>query len=158
MEKHGENLEIDGKDLQILEILKKNSRTPFLEIARSLGVSGATIHERVGRMRADEIIEGFTINLNKKKLGYNILALIGVTLEHPLDDTENLREELKSIPEVIEAHNMTGNTDLSLKIRTRDMDELRDLLVNKIQRITGVKRINTSIVLDSPVERTETIR
>ncbi len=172
MEKEQENLRIDGKgplnsqdaltrkrpscddtDLEILRILQRNSRTPFLEIARTIGVSGATIHERVRNLRNAGIIEGFSTQLNLKKLGYGVTALVEITLEHPSLDLKKLKEGLLSIPEITEAHNLTGDADLLLKIKTKSIDDLRELLTEKIQYLDGVKRMSTSIILDSPVNR-----
>lgn len=148
-----EKYSCDDKDLQILRILQKNARTPFLEIARELSVSGATIHERVRNLEKSGILEGFSARINFKKLGYGITAIIEVTLEHPSHDLNKLKEGLLSIPEITEAHNLTGDTDLLLKIKARDIDELRDLLTEKLQNLPGVKRLSSSIILDSPVDR-----
>ena len=134
--------------------MQENARTPFLEIARKLGVSGATIHERVGRLLDEGVIQGFTTVLKPKKLGFEVIALVRVTIDHPTTDMQEFNETLKSIPEVIEAHHVTGDTDIVLKVRTKNIDDLRGLLVDKIQYLKGVVRINSSIVLDSPVERT----
>ena len=152
-EKVAENLRIDSKDFQILKILQRNARTPFLEIARKLGVSGATVHERVRSLERAGIIDGFTVSLNLKKLGYGVTAIVEVTLEHPSTDLKALKEGLLSIPEITEAHNLTGDTDLLLTIKTRSIDDLRNLLTEKVQNLAGVKRLSTSIVLDSPVNR-----
>ncbi|MBN2518769.1 MAG: Lrp/AsnC family transcriptional regulator, partial [Candidatus Altiarchaeota archaeon] len=151
--KPSKNLQIDEKDLDILKILQGNARTPFLEIARKLGVSGATVHERVNRLVEQGTIQGFTTVLNPKKLDFEILALVRVTLNHPSIEIQEFKEALKSIPEIMEAHNVTGDTDIVLKVRTRNIDDLRRLLVDRIQYLKGVVRINSSIVLDSPVER-----
>jgi Lrp/AsnC family transcriptional regulator, regulator for asnA, asnC and gidA len=158
MEKHGENREIAGAgidktDLEILRTLQSNARTPFLEMARRLGVSGATVHERVRAMERKGIIEGFTTRLNQKLLGYGVTAIVGVTLEHPSLDLQELKEGLLSIPEITEAHNLTGDTDLLLTIKARGIEELRSLLTDRVQHLPGVKRLSTSIVLDSPVSR-----
>ncbi len=153
MEKQEKKLRIDDINLGILRILQRNARTPFLEIARAVGVSGATIHDRVRNMRKAGIIEGFTTNINFKKLGYEVTAIVSIILDHPSLDLKKLKEDLLSIPEVTEAHNLTGDTDLLLKIRTKSIDDLRDLLTKRIQYLQGVKRISTSIILDSPVDR-----
>ncbi len=152
-EKRGENLQIDSKDHEILKILQRNGRMPFLEIARDIGVSGATVHERVRDLANRGVIEGFTANLDYKKLGYEVTAIIGVTLEHPSLDLKKLKDGLLGIPEIVEAHNLTGDTDMLLTMRTRSIDDLRELLTNKVQNLPGVRRLSTSIVLDSPVAR-----
>lgn len=153
MEKTPEKLRIDGRDLQILSVLQHNARTPFLEIARDLGVSGATVHDRVRELVNSGVIEGFTTRIDYKRLGYEITAIVNVTLEHPSLDLTELKEGLSSIPEVTQAHNLTGDTDLLLTIKTKGIDDLRTLLTEKIQHLPGVKRLSTSIVLDSPVYR-----
>jgi Lrp/AsnC family transcriptional regulator for asnA, asnC and gidA len=152
-ENPAENLQIDGKDLAILKILQGNARTPFLEIARKLKISGATVHERVRAMEKAGIIKGFSTDINYKKLGYQITAVVSVTLEHPSIDLNKLKEGLSSIPEITEAHNLTGDTDLLLTIKTKNIDGLRDLLTNKLQNLPGVKLLSTSIVLDSLLAR-----
>ena len=144
---------MDRTDARILHILQRNARTPFLEIARDLGISGATVHERVRNLEKAGIIEGFTARIDYKKLGYGITALVSVTLEHPIKDLASLTDGLLAVPEIIEAHNLTGDTDMLLKIKTRSIDELRDLLTKKVQNLPGVRRLSTSIVLDSPVQR-----
>jgi len=152
-EKGTKNLRIDDKDFQILRILQKNARTPFLEIAREVGLSGATVHERVRNLTKQEIIQGYTTNINFKQLGYAVTAIVNVTLEHPSIDPEKLKEGLLSIPEITEAYNLTGDTDLLLTIKTKSIDNLKDLLTEKVQNLPGVKRLSTSIALDSPISR-----
>ncbi len=144
---------LDETDYKILRILQKNSRTPFLEIAKTLGISNATVHDRVKKLLGTGVLRGFTVQLDSKKLGYEITAIVDVVLDHPSLDLYKLKEGLLSIPEITEAYNLTGDTDLLLKIKTKTIDDLRSLLTTKIQHLEGVKRLSTSIVLDSPVER-----
>lgn len=153
MEKQAENLQIDGTDLGILRILQRNARTPFLEIAREVGISGATVHERVRNLEKAGIIEGFTTRIDYKKLGYGVTAAVSVTFEHPNVDLEKLKRSLLAIPEVTAAHNLTGDTDMLIMIKARDIDELRELLTSKVQNLPGLRRLSTSIILDSPVDR-----
>lgn len=147
------NRQIDGTDKEILRILQDNSKTPFLEIARRLGLSGATIHERVNALREAGIIKSFSVKLDEKRLRYPVTAIIGVTLEHPSLDTTSLKEALEDIKEITEAHNLTGDSDLLLKIKARDIEELRGLLQDRVQNLPGVMRLSTSVVLDSPLDR-----
>jgi DNA-binding Lrp family transcriptional regulator len=72
-------------------------------------------------------------------------------LEHPSLDLQKLKEGLASIPEITEAHNLTGDTDLLLIIKAKSIEELRSLLTEKVQNLEGIKRLSTSIVLDSPI-------
>ncbi len=78
------DLNIDGLDeldLQILEILIKDSRTPFLEIARKCHVSGGTIHVRMKKMHDIGIIKGTKLIIDNSKLGYDVCCFIGIYLD-----------------------------------------------------------------------------
>jgi len=147
------NLQIDEKDLAILGILQEDARTPFLEIARKTGLSNATIHERVTRMRENGVIRGFKTDIDEKKLGYGVLALIGLTLAHPVDNLEKFNRQIAKIPGVLQVYHVTGESDTILVARARSIDELKELLVENIQHLATITRINTMIVLDNPVNR-----
>lgn len=152
-EKNRIDRQIDETDLEIIRILQANAKTPFLEIARRLNLSGATIHERVRALQESGIITGFHAHVNLKKMGYGVLAVVEVVLDHPGIDTDSLRNSLGDIREVSAAYNLTGDTDLLIFVYAKDIDELRELLTQKIQNLPGVSRLSTSVVLDAPVDR-----
>ena len=91
--------EIDSVDRQILTILMKDARTPFLEIARKLIVSGGTVHQRVEKLKEAGIIEGSTLRLSLKNLGYDVTVFLGVHLKST-NDLDKVIEELKKFDEV----------------------------------------------------------
>ncbi|MCJ7731238.1 AsnC family transcriptional regulator, partial [Candidatus Bathyarchaeota archaeon] len=75
---------LDDVDVKIINILKKDSRTPFTEIASTLGVSDSTIHVRLKKLKDDGILRGYTLDLNEDLMGKKIhgLAMINVNLGH----------------------------------------------------------------------------
>ena len=99
---------IDGIDKEIIRSLMTNARTPILEIAKKIGVSGAAIHQRLRKLENSELIEGSKIIINPKVLGHKTMAFIGIYLEKAGDNASVVRE-LKKIPEVLECHYTTGN-------------------------------------------------
>ena len=80
---------IDGIDKEIIRSLMTNARTPILEIAKKIGVSGAAIHQRLRKLENSELIEGSKIIINPKVLGHKTMAFIGKTLasENGLEDS-----------------------------------------------------------------------
>ena len=92
------NITIDGIDKEIIRSLMTNARTPILEIAKKIGVSGAAIHQRLRKLENSELIEGSKIIINPKVLGHKTMAFIGIYLEKAGDNASVVRE-LKKIPE-----------------------------------------------------------
>ncbi len=143
---------IDSLDQKILGFLIKNARMPFLEIARECGISGAAIHQRVKKMEDAGIITGARLQVKPKALGLDVCAFVGVHLNE-CNSYLNTVEELKSIPEIVECHFVTGSYELLLKIYCRDHEHLMDILVNTIQHIPNVQKTESLISLDQAFER-----
>jgi Lrp/AsnC family transcriptional regulator for asnA, asnC and gidA len=143
---------LDDLDIQILEILIKDSRTPYLEIARKCHVSGGTIHVRMKKMEDLGIIKGTKLILDNTKLGYDVCCFIGIYLDKASSYTHVLGE-LEKIKEVVELHYTTGDYSVFTKVICRSISDLQDLLMNKIQPIAEIQRTDTFISLSQPIER-----
>lgn len=147
-----EKYRFDNLDLKIIETLQRDSRTPYLEIARNNDVAGGTIHQRMDKIKKSGAIKGFTIEVDYKKLGYGVTCLLGILL-NSAGDVPRVSEKLKSINQVTEIYYTTGKYALFIKTITRSIDELHDFLVTKLQRIDGVQSTETFICLDTPLKR-----
>lgn len=144
--------QIDDTDREILRRLQADARTPFLEIARELGVAGGTVHQRVDRLRERGLILGSKFVLDPVKLGYGVTALVGVHLNRSQDYPELLKR-IQKMPAVVEAHYTTGTYAIMLKVCLRDMQDYFDFLTNKLQRFEGVRATESFICLASPIVR-----
>ena len=98
---------IDNLDKKIIEIMKKDSRCPFVEIANQLGVSEGTIRSRVHRMTDEGIIRGFTIKTSSR----NVKALVEIRIDVNTD-TQGIAKELASYDGVTEVFEVTGDQDI----------------------------------------------
>ncbi|ELR68972.1 Transcriptional regulator AsnC [Fulvivirga imtechensis AK7] len=146
------NYEIDNIDLKILEILLKNAKKPYTEVAKQVFVSGGTVHVRMKKLEDMGIVEGTTLKLDYSKLGYDITAFIGIFLSKSALYDEVIAE-LKQIPEIINVHYTTGNYSMFAKIHCKDTQHLKDLLHDKIQRVEGIVRTDTMISLEESINR-----
>lgn len=143
---------IDKLDKAILNILMKDARTPYLEIARTCNVSGATVHLRIQKLEKMEIIRGSRLIVDPSKLGIGICAFLGIYLDKG-SLYEEVVNELKKIEEIVECHYTTGIYSIFAKIYCKDTDHLREVLNEKIQALEAVQRTETLISLDQTFER-----
>ena len=141
--------QLDEINLKIIDILSRDSSTPFVEIARKIGISDATVHLRVRRMM-NRIIGKFTISVDNGRLGYDHLAFLGINVEPGF--AEEVVHGLSNVEAVLEIHEMHGRFDLILKIRSKDLEEMRDIVVNKIRTLPHTLEIELMTVLKSRKE------
>lgn len=132
----------DSLDLKILSMLSKNARTPYLEIARECGVSGAAVHQRIQRLLANDTIIGSECIISPHAMGYDTCAYIGIFLRDP-SQYESVVTALNAIPEVVECHYTAGKYDILVKIYARNNDHMLALL-QSIQNL-GMARTETLI-------------
>ncbi len=148
--------QLDELDYQILDLLIKDCRTPYLEIARICHVSGGTIHVRMKKMEELGIIKGTRILLNLPKLGYDVCCFVGIYIDKT-SSYDLVFEELSKIKEVVELHLTTGTYSVFAKVVCRNISDLQNILLNKINPITGIQRTDTIISLNQPIDRNITI-
>lgn len=147
-----QNLIIDGIDKQILRDLMEDARTPILEIARNVGISGAAIHQRLRKLEKSGLISGSKFVINPKVLGYTTMAFVGIYLDKAMNNPDAVKQ-LKKIPEVLECHYTTGNWSILIKILCKDNEHLMHVLNKEIQTIQGVSRTETFISLEQQIDR-----
>ena len=129
---------------KLLEILEKNSRIPFLRLAKMFGVSETAIRKRVKTLERDGIIKRYTIEMDLKKLGLRE-AWIGIDTkpERYIEVIENI----KRINDIKEFYLSTGDHMLMLKIIFRESHEIEDL-IKRIEKIPGVVRVCPAIFIE----------
>ncbi len=144
---------IDDTDIKILEILEKDARTPWRRIAKMLGLSEATIYLRVNKMIRDRVIDGFKVSLRIDKLGLG--SLIFVLIKADAKALKDLRDEIRKKPYVLEAHEISGDYQLLLKIATPN-HEAASKILEEIASLPGVSEISTIVSL-VPIKLSESV-
>ncbi|WP_242156127.1 Lrp/AsnC ligand binding domain-containing protein [Aestuariivivens sediminis] len=151
MRQKTKSITIDGIDKKILRMLMKEARTPILEVARNVGISGAAIHQRLRKLEKAKLISGSQLIVNPEVLGYTTCAFVGVYLDKE-GDTHTIIKLLHRIPEVLECHYTSGHWNLFLKVLCINNDHLIQLL-NSLQEIGGVFRTESLISLNQEIDR-----
>ena len=145
-------LNIDKLDLKIIQQLMQDASMSYAEMGKKLFVSAGTIHVRIKKMQESGIISGMKYQVDLKKMGYDVIAFIGIYLEKSsLYDT--VARELKKIPEIVRMNYTTGNYSIFAEIVCRDIGQLRAILHDELQKIKGIERTETFISLEESLNR-----
>ena len=140
---------LDRRDLAILGVLQEDARATYAEIAKRVGLSPSSVHQRVRKLEEGGVIRGYRAAVDREALGLFITALVAAM---PLDpkQPDDLPDRLREFPEVEACYSVAGEANYVLKVRTRTTEDLEDLL-RRIREKGGV-HTRTTIVLSIPFE------
>jgi Lrp/AsnC family transcriptional regulator, regulator for asnA, asnC and gidA len=141
---------LDDINLKIIDVLSKDSSMPFIEIAKQIGISDATVHLRVRKLKDQGVINKFTLSIDNDLLGYDHLSFIGINVRPGIAD--QITKELSNIEEVLEVHEMHGKFDLFVKVRAKDLSHTRDIIENKIRILPNIVDTQLMTVLKTKKE------
>jgi Lrp/AsnC family transcriptional regulator for asnA, asnC and gidA len=140
-------LNLDKLDLQIIHEMLQNADISYAELGKKLFVSGGTIHVRIKKLEEFKVVKGKKMQVDLKLLGYDITAFVGIYLEKSsLYDV--VAKDLEKIPEIVRLSYTTGNYSMFLEIVCKDINQLRRVLHDELQKIKGIERTETIISLD----------
>ena len=145
-------LNLDKLDYQIIHEMMQSSEISYADLGKKLFVSGGTIHVRIKKLQELGIVKGSKLNVDIKSLGYDVIAFIGIYLEKSsMYDT--VAKELKNIPEIVRLNYTTGNYSKFAEIVCKDINQLRFVLHDELQKIKGIERTETFISLEESFNR-----
>ena len=145
--------EFDDIDLHILALLQENCKLPLAKIGEKVGLSAPSVIERIKKLEDNEVIVGYPAIVNARRLGKDVTAFIGVSINHP-KLIEQFEQDITRLDDVLECHHVTGQHTLLLKVKTKSTSTLEDL-ISTIRSIEGVERTETMVVLSTHCERTQ---
>ncbi|ODS92667.1 MAG: AsnC family transcriptional regulator [Comamonas sp. SCN 65-56] len=139
---------MDKLDRKILSVLQADSRASLQEIGAAVGLSPSPCWGRIKKMEEAGVITGYTVRLNPLALGLAETVLVMVTLDSHSDNTlEKFGQVLATIPEIVEAHLVSGEYDYLLRIVVKDTRDYERLLREKLYKIKGIRHSQSSFVL-----------
>ena len=139
---------MDAIDRKILRKLQTDARASLQEIGQAVGLSSSPCWERIRKLEAAGVIEGYTVRLNAQALDLSDTVLVQVTLDSHSDNTlEKFGETLAAIPEVIEAYLVSGEYDYLLRVAVKDTRDYERLLRERLYKIKGIRHSKSSFVL-----------
>ena len=134
---------IDDLDLKILSELANDASISVPKLSKKINVNASVVYSRIKRLSKRGLIRKFTIVINDEALGFNVKALTGINMDSKLRD--NVLNELFKIPEVREVSEVTGRFDVLVTMNARSLDEMHQLISEKIGHVEGVQKTETFI-------------
>ena len=146
------SLNIDKLDLQIIQQLMSDANVSYADLGKKLFVSAGTIHVRIKKLQESGIITANRYDVDLKKMGYDVIAFIGIYLEKS-SLYDSVAKDLKKIPEIVRMNYTTGNYSIFAEIVCKDIAQLRTILHDELQKIKGIERTETFISLEESLNR-----
>ena len=140
---------LDHKDLQILDLLQRNSNYSVKEIGEKIGLSFTPTYERIKHLEKDGVIEKYAAVLNRKKIGIELVAYCNVTIRNQSKKSlDEFEQEIVKHEEVQEVLSLSGTYDFMLKIATKNIDRYNSFITNVLANTPNIYQYHSSIVLN----------
>jgi len=143
---------IDKKDKKILDVLNDNSRLSSHKISKKIAIPVTTVNNRIKKLRKLGVIKKYTIDVDKKKLGYALSAYVFITLslfeiKEEKITVDDIITTIKKNPHVESIEHVTGEGDIIVKINVANIEDLNDYILNTLSLVKGIRSTTTSFIL-----------
>ncbi|RCK49472.1 MULTISPECIES: Lrp/AsnC family transcriptional regulator [Thalassospira] len=139
---------LNATDIRILQALQKDAGISNVQLAELVGMSPSPCLRRVKQLEASGIIKGQVALVDRKKLGFGVLATIQVRLQsHTEAGAEDFARAMNDLPEVLSCWAMTGRQDFLLVAVARDIESFGDFVTHKLLSMPNVRDVQSSLVL-----------
>jgi len=147
------NVVLDDTDNKIILVLKEDSKQPYRMIAKKLLMPVTTVHHRIMKLEKEGVIKKYTIKLNNKAIGNDVCAYLLIKVDYNSLTRKGITQQqlalkLKHRIEVEDVALITGLRDIIIKIRTKSVEELNQLVTKDLRNIVGVRSTETMLILD----------
>ncbi|MEM1540206.1 MAG: Lrp/AsnC family transcriptional regulator [Candidatus Bathyarchaeia archaeon] len=154
------NFKLDEKDLAILDLLQKNCKMTAKEIARKINSPITTVFAKIKRMEQQGIIKEYRAILDHKKLNFDVTAFILASFSYRTNKEEvplsqrAIAEQISKFPEVQEVHIISGDWDILIKVKDKDVDSVGKFVIDKLRTVKGIEKTLTCMVFSTLKETT----
>jgi Lrp/AsnC family leucine-responsive transcriptional regulator len=137
--------DFDDLDREIAAALQRNARITTNDLAKMTGLSQSPCWRRVKRLEESGLIDGYHARLDRRVLGYGVVAFVGISIDFQNEQrSAEFVEAVGAIPQVVMFHGVTGAADFLLMVVAEDLDAYSDLLQRTLHRLPGVRQVQTS--------------
>lgn len=137
---------VDPIDRRLVELLRADGRCSVNELAQRAGISRANAYQRVGRLRTGGVITGFTVRTDPRRLGLSVAALLIVNADQR--SWRQVLGELRHLPGAWYVALTAGSFDFVVLVRVADVETLRDVVLDRLQTMAGVRSTQTMFILE----------
>lgn len=138
----------DAYSLKILEALQEDSRMTVQQISERVGLSSTPCWKRIKDMEGQGVITGYTVQVDRKKVGLNLMVMAEINLAQHTDKTVAAFEAaVAATPQIVRCYSTTGQADYVMTIMATDIEQYEQLLIRQLFKLPGVAHVRSSIVL-----------
>lgn len=154
-------LSVDEKDIEILRMLQGDCKRPVKDISEKINSPITTVYTRIKRLEDSGVIKGYKAILDAEKLGKGTTAFILASFSYRLPGTDrtlsqrDIAREVALFPDVQEVSIITGDWDILIKIKEKDVVSIGKFVVDKLRTVRGIEKTLTCMVFDSVKETPE---
>ena len=148
-------MEFDKLDKRILTSLQQDGRLTNNELAETVGLSASQCSRRRSRLEESGCIAGYHALLDREIAGVGLISMVSITLNsHNADNAKLFASLVAQLPNVLEAHSLTGEMDYQLKVAATDLKALSDFINSVLLQHESIANVKTAIVLNTIKETT----
>ncbi len=143
-----QKVELDAADRRLLAALQADARATGVELAERVHLSPSQCQRRLRRLEAAGLVTGYGVRLDRRRLGLDVVAFVQVSLaRHGDDPAAGFHRALAAMPEVLEAHAITGDADYLLRVVAPDLEAFSDVVLKRLLALPGVATVRSSLSL-----------
>jgi DNA-binding Lrp family transcriptional regulator len=152
---------LDEKDIAILHLLQKNCRMTAREIARIIGSPITTVFAKIKRMEKQKLIKEYRAILDSTKLDLGATAFVLASFSYRNGETflsqRIIAEKIAKFPEVQEVHIISGDWDILIKVKEKNVNSIGKFVIDKLRTVKGIEKTLTCMVFATQKETTEIV-
>ena len=139
---------IDKTDAKILKLLQYDSRMSNAELSEKIGMSTSPCWRRVKQLENTQVIKGYGVLLDRKKIGLGVMVFIRVSIDsHSEKEAKKFEEEVSALEHVVACYSIGGDADFLLQVVSPDLDTYAEFSMSIIRRLPGIKEMQSMFVL-----------
>jgi DNA-binding Lrp family transcriptional regulator len=135
---------LDNTDRQLLSLLRKDARTPVVNLAKELKVSRATVQNRINKLEREGIVLGYTVKLKQEAEEDIVKVMMSILVE--AKDEVRVLKELQTFPEILSVYHTNGHWDLIAEVQAENLSLLGELL-GEIRSVEGIVQTEANLLL-----------
>lgn len=148
-------VKLDETDIRLLKALQKDAKANTKELCELLNLSKTPVYERMRRLENDGVITGYSAIIDNKKVGLPLVVFCNVSLAvHDDEHIERFTKDIAQIEEVMECYSTGGFYDFLLKVVLKDLDEYNRFVFEKLTKVHGIVKMQSSFVLSEIKHKT----
>lgn len=141
-------MKIDKTDEKILQILQNDSRTTNQQLSEKIGMSASPCWRRVKRLEDEQIIRGYGVLLDRKRLGLGVMVFIRVSIDrHSEAEALKFEQQVMQLENVVACYSIGGDADFLLQVVSPDLDTYAEFSMSIIRRLPGIKEMQSMFTL-----------